>query len=108
MEIAETMTFEVSAIEGAEIAAEGTVAVEAEITEQIEEIETTELEMIEAAPEPRARVLSITQLRQKLGIEEVAPAPARTRMQEPVTGAPPRIVSRRRDVEMQQHELMAG
>lgn len=111
MEIAETMTFEMPAIEGAKIAAEGTDEVEAEIEEQeitgqVEAIETTELEMIEAAP--RARVLSITQLRQKLGIEEVVAPPARTRTQEPMTGGPPRIVSRRRDVEMQQHELMAG
>jgi hypothetical protein len=104
MEIAETMTFEVAAIEVAEIAADGTVEVEAETTEQIEANETTNLEMIE--PAPRARVLSITQLRQKLGIEEVAAPVARARAQEPVTGTPPRIVSRRREMAMQQ--LMAG
>ena len=89
MEIAETMTFEATIV--------------AEIEAQTEEMETVEAEMIEAAPEPRARVLSITQLRQKLGIEEVA-APTRTRMQEPMAGGPPRIVSRRRDMA----ELMAG
>jgi len=99
MEIAETMTLE--------------VALEAETgapsIEQTEVKETTEqAETIEVVPEPRARVLSITQLRQKLGIEEVAAPPARTRVQEPMTGGPPRIVSRRRDVAMQEPELMAG
>jgi hypothetical protein len=76
-----------------------------EVTETAER-ETTEPEMIEAAP--RARVLSITQLRQKLGIEEVVAPPARTRVQEPMAGGPPRIVSRRRDAAMQEPELMAG
>ena len=89
MEIAETMTLEV-ALE---------VETGAASIEQTEVKETTE---------PAERVLSITQLRQKLGIEEVAALPARTRVQEPMTGGPPRIVSRRRDVAMQEPELMAG
>ena len=100
MEIAETMTLE--AAFGVE-----TNAAPIELMEVTETVETTEQEVIEA-PEPRARVLSITQLRQKLGIEEVARPPARTRVQEPMTGGPPRIVSRRRDVSMQEPELMAG
>jgi hypothetical protein len=111
MEIAVTMTLEV-AFE-VETSAAPIKLMEVEQTEMTEtaeqettEQETTEPEMIEAAP--RARVLSITQLRQKLGIEEVVAPPARTRVQEPMTGGPPRIVSRRRDVAMQEPELMAG
>ena len=96
MEIAETMTLEAAFV----------VETNAAPIELMEVTETAEPEMIEAAP--RARVLSITQLRQKLGIEEVARPPARTRAQEPMTGGPPRIVSRRRDVELQEPELMAG
>jgi hypothetical protein len=106
MEIAETMTLDVALeVETSAASIEQTEIEETEVTETAEQ-ETTELEMIEAAP--RARVLSITQLRQKLGIEEVAAPPARTRVQEPMTCAPPRIVSRRRDMAMQEPELMAG
>jgi hypothetical protein len=106
MEIAETMTLEAAfAVETNAAPIEQTDVTET--AEQAETIEAAEPEMIEA-PEPRARVLSITQLRQKLGIEEVAAPPARTRVQEPMTGGPPRIVSRRREAAMQEPELMAG
>jgi hypothetical protein len=102
MEIAETMTLE------AAFAVETNAApIELMEVDQTDVTETVDQEVIEA-PEPRARVLSITQLRQKLGIEEVAAPPARTRIQEPMTGGPPRIVSRRRDVALQEPELMAG
>jgi hypothetical protein len=107
MEIAETMTLE--AAFGVETNAAPIEQTEVtETVEQAETVEAAEQEMIEAVPEPRARALSITQLRQKLGIEEVAAPPARTRAPEPMAGGPPRIVSRRRDMAMQEPELMAG
>lgn len=92
-EISEVMSFDVQLVEvatlkGAEIKTEEDVA---------------EPEVI-VAHEPRvARVVSITELRQKLGIEEVAftrSAPA------PMTGRP-KIVSRRREAE-EYAELAAG
>ena len=108
-EIAETMTLEAAfVVETSAAEIEQTEVTETAGQDETIELEMAEPEMIEAAPEPRARVLSITQLRQKLGIEEVVAPPARTRTQEPMTGGPPRIVSRRRDVDMQQPELMAG
>ncbi len=96
MEIAETMTLEVALeVETGAAPIELMEVEQTEVTETAEQ-ETIEPEMIEVAP--RARVLSITQLRQKLGIEEVAAPLARTRVQEPMTGGPPRIVSRRREM----------
>jgi len=99
LEIAEVMSFEVhtvevTATEAAEV--ETTVAIEAELQE-IAEPGTTETH------EPRtSRVVSIAELRQKLGIEETplarsAPLPTTCR---------PRIV-RRREIEVYP-ELAAG
>jgi hypothetical protein len=101
MEIAETMTLEAAFV----METNAAPIKQTEVTETAEQ-ETVEPEMIEAAP--RARVLSITQLRQKLGIEEVARPPARARVEEPMAGGPPRIVSRRRDLALPEPELMAG
>jgi len=97
MEIAETMTLE---------AAFG-VETNAAPIEQAEVTETAEqTEMIEAAPEPRtARVLSISQLRQKLGMEEVAPPVAKSA---PPAPGRPRIVKRRGEAAAEEMELMVG
>ena len=102
LEIAETMTFEVAFEAAAKIEATETT----EQAETVQAAETIEPEMIETTPEPRtARVLSISQLRQKLGIGEVEQPVAR-----PPPPAPgrPRIVKRRCDVAMQEPELLAG
>src|SRR5262245_9603120 len=94
LELAETMAYEVP-IEPAE----ETLATEAEaIAPAVNELETTREAPL---PEPRtARVLSITQLRQKLGIEDAvltqrSPMPSIDR---------PRIVRRR----VEEQELLAG
>jgi|SRR5689334_5137279 len=94
LELAETMPWEVPAE-----AAEEIRAAEAEAIAPI----VNEPEIIEAAaPEPRtARVLSITQLRQKLGIECTAMT---QRTPAPATIDRPRIVRRR----MKEPELLAG
>jgi len=97
LELAEIMTWEVP-IE----AAEATLATEAEAIASVVNEPEIIPEILEAAPpEPRtARVLSITLLRQKLGIEDTAPtqrtpAPSMDR---------PRIVRRR----IEEPELLAG
>lgn len=93
LELAEIMAWEVP-IE----TAEETLATEAEaIVLVVDELEIVQ----EAPPESRtARVLSITQLRQKLGIEDMAPI---QRTQAPSTDRP-RIVRRRAE----EPELLAG
>ena len=92
LELVETMAWEVP-IE----TAKETLTPEAEAISPA----INELEIIKAPPEPRtARVLSITQLRQKLGIEDMAPT-QRTPM--PSIDRP-RIVRRR----LEEPELLAG
>lgn len=90
LEIAEVMTFETPAIEQAAI--ETTDIAAAEITE------TIETQTIEARS---ARVLSIAELRQKLGIERCEPALATA----PPPAGRPRIVRRR---EMETEQFAAG
>lgn len=109
LEISEVMTFEVHAV--VEAAAEQTSRVEAEITateieerpvteEAVESADTETAETIEMPEQRSARVLSISELRQRLGIE----APV-ARSSPPPSGRP-RIVRRRENEAY--HELAAG
>lgn len=108
IEISEVMSFDVQAVDVAT-----TESMEITAVEEVAAIEAAEIDAavtIEAAPEmieihePRTpRVVSISELRQRLGIEQAplarsAPLPTTVR---------PRIVSRRREAE-EYAELAAG
>lgn len=107
-EIAEVMSFDVHAVEGATTGTtqmtEDLTEIAAAVVEETGAAEVAELETVQSERvEPRsARVLSIVELRQKLGIEDM---PLARSAPLPTTGRP-RIV-RRREAEAYQ-ELAAG